>query len=152
MKKKCPKCLNQDTTRYCPACGTEMFFPERYEEKKLKPELSVKNITDDARLFLIKLAHTVIWYVFVAAIFYVLYAGISDKVNILAWLCIGLVFVEGIVLFLCKGKCPFTLLGYKYTNNPQVGFDIFLPAWLAKNNKLIFTILFLIGLTLVVPC
>jgi hypothetical protein len=101
------------------------------------------------KLFLIKLAHTAIWCVFVAAILYVLYAGIFDRVNVLVWVCIGLVVIEGVILLVCKGKCPFTIMGYKYTDNPRVGFDIFLPKWLAKYNKIIFTTIFLIGLALV---
>jgi len=143
MKKKCPKCLKQDATRYCPACGTEMFLPERFGQE------DKTNSTVKAKLNLIKLVHTIIWCIFVAAILYVLYAGIFDKVSIWTWICIGLVFIEGAVLLICKGKCPFTILGYKYADNPQVGFDIFLPAWLAKHNKVIFSVVFFIGLGLV---
>ena len=109
----------------------------------------MKRLDNDNKLMLIKIAHTVIWCVFVIAILYILYAGIFDRVSGLVWFCIGLVFIEGIILLIFKGKCPFTLLGYKYANNPEIGFDIFLPAWLAKNNKLIFTSLFFIGLVLV---
>ncbi|MCL2562674.1 MAG: hypothetical protein FWE08_01380 [Oscillospiraceae bacterium] len=97
----------------------------------------------------IKLIHTAIWLIFVAAILYIFYAGIFDRITPLVWLCIGLVCIEGIVLLLCKGKCPLTLLGYRYADNPQVGFDIFLPAWLARHNKLIFSTLFAIGFILI---
>ena len=149
MKKKCPKCLKQDATRYCSACGTEMFFPERFGGKKEKMKMTAINSSDNSKLILIKLFHTAIWCVFVTAILYVVYAGLFDRVNIWVWLCIILVFIEGIVLMICKGKCPFTILGHKYTKNPQIGFDIFLPVWLAKNNKIIFSTLFAIGLGLV---
>ena len=98
---------------------------------------------------MIKSIHTAIWGIFAAAIFYILFAGIFDRVNLLAWICIGLVFVECAVLLIYKWKCPFTLLGQKYTDNHEVGFDIFLPAWLAKHNKTIFGSIFLIGLALV---
>jgi hypothetical protein len=126
-----------------------MFFPERFENKDDVMKAIKNNDADDLKLLLIKLAHTAIWLLFVTAILYILYAGIFDKVNLLVWLCIGSVVVEGIVLLIFKGKCPFTIMGYKYADNPQVGFDIFLPAWLAKNNKLIFTTVFVIGLVLV---
>ena len=109
----------------------------------------MKRLDDNKKLILIKLIHTAIWGVFIVAILYILYAGIFDNVSMLVWFCVGLVFVEGIILLICKGKCPFTLLGYKYTNNPRVGFDIFLPVWLAKNNKTIFSVLFSIGFILV---
>jgi hypothetical protein len=109
----------------------------------------MKTLDDNKKLILIKLIHTAIWCGFVVAILYILYAGIFDSVSMLVWFCIGLVFVEGIILLVCKGKCPFTLLGYKYTNNPRIGFDIFLPVWLAKYNKTIFAVLFSIGFILV---
>jgi len=109
----------------------------------------MKRLDNSKKLTLIKVTHTTIWAVFVAAIFYVLFAGIFDRVNLLTWICIGLVFVECIVLLIFKWKCPFTLLGQKYTSNHEVGFDIFLPAWLAKHNKVIFGVLFIFGLALV---
>ena len=109
----------------------------------------MKNFDDRAKLILIKLIHTAVWFVMASAVLYVLFAGIFDRVTILVWYCIGLIFVEGLVLLICKWKCPLTLLGRKYTNDPKTGFDIFLPAWLAKNNKAIFSTLFFIGLLLV---
>ena len=110
----------------------------------------MNKLDDHKKLFLIKLIHTAIWCIFATAIIYIVYAGAFDKVNMLVWYCIGLVFIEGIVLLICKWRCPLTLLGYKYTSDPSVGFDIFLPVWLAKNNKAIFSVLFSIGLALVV--
>ena len=107
-------------------------------------------MTNNKKLLLIKLLHTAIWCVFVTAIFYILYAGIFDKVNLLVWICVGLVIAEGIILLIFKWKCPFTILGYNYTDNHDVGFDIFLPAWLAKHNKIIFSALFVVGLVFVV--
>jgi len=109
----------------------------------------MKRLDNHTKIILIKLTHTAIWCIFVAAILYVLYAGIFDKVNMLVWFCIGLVFVEGIILLSFKGKCPLTVLGYKYTDNPHVGFDIFLPVWLAKHNKMIFSMLFVIAVAFV---
>jgi hypothetical protein len=101
------------------------------------------------KLILLKLIHTAIWLIMAAAILYVLYAGIFNRVGALVWVCVGLIFVEGAVLLICKWRCPLTLLSHKYTDNRQVGVDIYLPAWLAKHNKLIFTTLFVIGLALV---
>jgi len=110
---------------------------------------TTKKLDDNTKLTLIKLVHTAIWCVFAAAIFYILYAGIFDRVNILVWFCVGLVFLEAAILLTFKWQCPFTLLGQRYTDDPYVGFDIFLPTWLARNNKTIFSILFSVGLALV---
>lgn len=101
-------------------------------------------------LFYIKLIHTIIWFLYVLIIFYILYAGIYNRINVYTWSAIGLVIIEGIVLLIFNGKCPFTILGYKYTDNPEIGFDIYLPRWLAHYNKMIFGTIFIIGLLLVV--
>jgi hypothetical protein len=113
---------------------------------------TVKNVgpSKDKKLFYIKLIHTLIWVMYVLVISYIMYAGISNQINVYTWIAIGSVVVEGIVLLIFKGKCPLTIIGYKYTDQPEVGFDIFLPRWLAKYNKLIFGTLFTIGSLVVI--
>ena len=100
-------------------------------------------------LFWIKLLHTLIWVFFVGVIFYVLFSGITGKINTYTWVGIALVIIEGVVLLIFKMFCPLTILARKYSDSTKDNFDIFLPNWLAKNNKLIFTTLYLIGLALV---
>ena len=111
-------------------------------------EIASKNI-DNKKLISIKLIHTIIWFIFASAIMYVCYAGAFDKVNRLVWVCIGAVVFEGIVLLMNKGKCPLTSIAGKYTDNRSANFDIFLPEWLAKYNKILFTSIFLVGFSLV---
>jgi len=100
-------------------------------------------------LLAIKLIHTLIWVFFVVVIFYVLYSGIYDKVTTYTWIGIGLVLVEGLVLLVFKMFCPLTLVARKYSDSKKDNFDIFLPNWLAKHNKLIFTTIYVLGLLLV---
>jgi len=107
-----------------------------------------KNI-ENKKLVIIKLIHTMIWSIFVIAIMYVCYAGVFNKVNRWVWFCVGAVLFEGIVLSVNKWKCPLTSLAGKYSNNHSINFDIFLPEWLAKHNKILFSIIFLVGLSLV---
>jgi len=102
------------------------------------------------KLFVIKLIHTLIWGFFVAVIFYVVYAGLLDRITIYTWIGIGLVIAEGIILLLFKRSCPLTIIARNYSDSQEDNFDIFLPNWLAKYNKLIFTSIFLFGLLLVV--
>lgn len=90
-----------------------------------------------------------IWLFFVAIIFYVLYSGITNTINVLTWISIGLVIGEGIVLLIFQMYCPLTILARKYSDSKKANFDIFLPNWLAKYNKIIFTSLFLLGLAMV---
>jgi cbb3-type cytochrome oxidase subunit 1 len=102
------------------------------------------------RLLLIKVIHTVIWAFFVLVIFYILYAGITDRIGVITWLAIASVIVEGIVLLINRWRCPLTIIAEKYTDETDDGFDIFLPCWLAKHNKTIFTTIFAIGVIIVV--
>ena len=104
----------------------------------------------EEKLFTIKLIHTAIWVFFVAIIFYVLYSGIANDVTIYTWIAIVLVIGEGLSLLIFKMFCPLTLIARKYSNSEKDNFDIFLPNWLAKHNKLIFTSIFVAGVIIVI--
>ena len=101
------------------------------------------------KLLAIKIIHTMIWIFFASAIFYILYSGIRNTINIYTWIAIVAVIGEGIVLILFKMFCPLTILARKYSDSNKDNFDIFLPNWLARNNKVIFTLIFLTGLLIV---
>ena len=101
------------------------------------------------KLLAIKLIHTVIWAFFVAVIFYILYSGFTNTVTVYTWIGIALIIGEGLTLLIFKMFCPLTLIARKYSDSPKDNFDIFLPNWLAKHNKLIFTSIFIIGLIVV---
>lgn len=102
------------------------------------------------KLLAIKLIHTIIWAFFVFVIFYILYSGITNSINTFTWIGIGLIIGEGLILLIFKMFCPLTLIARKYSDSQKDNFDIFLPNWLAKHNKLIFTSIFIIGLIIVV--
>lgn len=102
------------------------------------------------KLLSIKLLHTLIWAFFVIVIFYVLYSGMTDKVNTYTWIGIALVIGEGFILLAFKMFCPLTLMARKYSDSEKDNFDIFLPSWLARHNKVIFTSIFVLGLVMVI--
>ncbi|MDQ2771285.1 MAG: hypothetical protein M3Y54_12385 [Bacteroidota bacterium] len=110
---------------------------------------STSNLTPAARLWRIKALHTAVWAFFVAAILVVLYGGITNSITVYTWIASGLVVAEGLVLLVFKSHCPLTLLARKYSTSTKDNFDIFLPEWLARYNKLIFSVLYAIGLALV---
>lgn len=85
-----------------------------------------------------------IWIFFNAVIFYMLYAAIANKLDRWLWLGYGLIVLEGLILLTFKSHCPLNLLARKYTNSTQDNFDIYLPSWLAKYTKLIYTSIFVI--------
>lgn len=96
----------------------------------------------------IKLIHTIIWAVMVAAIFYVFYCGLTNTFNFWLWSAIGLIIFEGLVLLINKGTCPLTPLARKYSTDQKDNFDIYLPNIIAKYNKIIFTSIFVAGILL----
>ena len=98
------------------------------------------------KLFQIKLIHTFIWIFFVIVIIYILHCGITNDVNIYTWIAIGLVIGEGLILLIFKSSCPLTLIARKYSDSQKDNFDIFLPEWIARHNKIIFSVIFVIGL------
>jgi hypothetical protein len=102
------------------------------------------------KLILVKLLHTLVWVFFNVVIFYFLYAVIVNKIDIWVWICLGLIILEGLVLLVFNKMCPITLVARKYSDSTDHNFDIYLPEWLAKYNKLIYTTIVLIGVFILV--
>lgn len=92
-----------------------------------------------SKLILIKTFHTIIWIFFNVLIFYLLYAVITGKIDKWIWIGLGLFVLEGLVLLIFKMKCPLTVIARKYSDSTKDNFDIYLPNWLAKYNKTIYT-------------
>jgi len=93
----------------------------------------------------IKLLHTAVWAVF---------AGCIVAIPALSWagelyyatLCALVVAVEVLVLVLNQWRCPLTDVAGRYTGDRRENFDIFLPEWLARHNKVIFGTMYVAGL------
>lgn len=96
-------------------------------------------MTNDTKLQLIKLLHTIIWLFFNVVIFYMAYAILTNRIDWRLYVCYGLIILEGVTLLMFKFFCPLTIWAKKYSNSQKENFDIFLPNWLAKYNKLIYT-------------
>jgi hypothetical protein len=96
------------------------------------------------KLLLIKIMHTLVWLFFNVVIFYLFYAAVTNKIDVWVWIGLGLFVLEGIVLLIFRMMCPLTVMARKYTDSTKDNFDIFLPNWLAKYTKLIYTTLLII--------
>ena len=107
-------------------------------------EVMLVNMESEAKLTLIKVIHTLIWIFFNFVIFYMLYAAIANKLDHWLWIGYGFIALEGLILLTFKSHCPLNLLVRKYSNSTQDNFDIYLPSWLAKYTKLIYTTIFVI--------
>ncbi|TSJ47967.1 hypothetical protein [Fluviicola chungangensis] len=94
---------------------------------------------NEGKLRVIKTVHTAIWFFFNVVIFYMLYAVITNKIDRWLWIGYGLFILEGIILLVFKFFCPLTVLARRYSDSAKANFDIYLPDWLAKYNKTIYT-------------
>ena len=92
-------------------------------------------------LVLIKLLHTVIWGVLSAVIYYLLYAVIANRIDRWFWCGLGLVGLEIAALLLFRMSCPLTLVARRYSVSQRANFDIYLPEWLARHNKAIYSVI-----------
>ncbi len=94
-------------------------------------------MTDARALFWIRLLHTLVWAVFAASILAIPVATARGDLRLAVWLSL-FVGIECVVLVFNRMRCPLTDLAGAHTDHRPDGFDIFLPPWLARNNKLIF--------------
>lgn len=89
----------------------------------------------------VRTIHTLAWAFF---------AGCIVLVPVLAWrgqfssaiIFALVVFVEVAVLVANAWRCPLTDVAARFTDDRSDNFDIYLPLWLARYNKLIFGWLF----------
>ena len=96
-------------------------------------------MNNESRLQIIKLVHTAIWLFFNVVIGYMVYAVIVNRIDFWFWFCLGLILLESLTLVIFKMYCPLTVWARKYSDSTQENFDIYLPNWVAKYNKLIYT-------------
>ncbi len=95
-------------------------------------------------LIAVKLAHTAIWGFFVGCIAAMPVAGWYRHFGLALLLC-GFVLLECAVLAVNWGKCPLTAIAGRYTADRSPAFDIYLPEWLARWNKVVFGALFFVN-------
>lgn len=84
------------------------------------------------------------WAFFVACIVAIPLAAWRGAHGTAAWFA-AIVAVEVIVLAVNGCRCPLTSAASRYTAERRANFDIYLPNWLARHNKLIFGALYVAG-------
>ncbi len=96
------------------------------------------------RLRTVKIVHTLAWAFFVGSIIAIPVLG-SMRAYKYADVFTGIVLLEALVLVFNRWRCPLTAVAARYTDDRRDNFDIFLPVWLARHNKSIFGVLFVLG-------
>jgi hypothetical protein len=89
----------------------------------------------------VKLLHTMIWAFMAGCIVGLPLVALIDRFDWAVALTL-VVLIECGVLALNKGRCPLTAVAARYTDDRADNFDIYLPRWLARHNKVIFGSLF----------
>ena len=115
-------------------------------EQHLEQELVLRK----RKLLLIKVVHTMVWVFYNVVIFYLLYAVLANWIDKWVWICLGLIVMEGLVLLVFKKMCPITVVARRYSDSTRDNFDIFLPNWLARYNKEIYTTIVFISVLILV--
>jgi hypothetical protein len=104
-----------------------------------------RHIRRNSQLRIVKLAHTVVWAVFASCVLAIPVYVVQNRID-RAFLLICVVSLEVIVLCVNSWRCPLTAVAARYTDNRRDNFDIYLPNWLARFNKLIFGTIFAAGI------
>ena len=114
--------------------------PQGHRVSQLQPPAAART----AVLKAIKVVHTVVWALFAGCILAIPIASLYGDNLAALWL-VAIVFGEVAVLAANKWRCPLTALAARYTTDRRANFDIYLPEWLAKHNKVIFGMIYLVG-------
>ncbi len=139
---KCRDAINRVSTFETGKCVVSLDIPtasrvSTFEKGVFLYFYGIMN--SESKLVLIKVLHTLVWIFFNIVIFYMLYAVIVDKLDYWLWIGYGLVLLEGLTLLVFKFFCPLTIMARKYSDSTRDNFDIYIPNWLARYNKLIYT-------------
>lgn len=97
----------------------------------------------------LKITHTVIWWIMTISNFVAFYLALMGNYNFWFWLPVLILSAEIIVIFVNKWKCPLTNIAETLTDERKPNFDIYLPEWLAKYNKEIFSILIVLEIIII---
>ncbi len=107
-------------------------------------ELELQQQTRARKLRQVKVVHTIAWAFFASWILVIPFFAARNQLT-LAALAIGVVAVEVLILLANGFRCPLTAIAARYTEERVDNFDIYLPLWLARYNKLIFGSIYTLG-------
>ncbi len=94
----------------------------------------------NSALRIVKAVHTVVWAIFAVCILAIPWCAWRGRLET-ALVLIAIVTMK-CVLVANRMQCPLTGVAARYTDDRRDNFDIYLPVWLARHNKLIFGTLF----------
>jgi hypothetical protein len=96
------------------------------------------------KVFVIKLVHSVVYFFMVACMAYMFYCAVARRYDWTLLAAIAGIAIEGLVLILNKGTCPFTPLAERYGAERGSVTDLFLPDWCARHTFRVSTVIVII--------
>jgi hypothetical protein len=97
---------------------------------------------------LVKVVHTVAFYMMSTALLVMVYEVVLDRITWITWNAAGLFLAEGIVLLLNRGRCPMTSMAERLGASSGQITDLFLPKWFADQIFKVYGVLFVASLAL----
>ena len=102
-------------------------------------------------LVVVRVVHTIVWAFLASCILLIPVLAVAERLRF-ALVLTAIVVCEMAVLAVNRMRCPLTDVAARYTGERSDNFDIYLPRWLARNNKRVFGTLFLAGEAVLVWC
>lgn len=90
-------------------------------------------------LTFVKTLHTLVWIFFNIVLVYLYYAVLTRKIDVWFWWGIGAYALEFVILIAYRWTCPLTFWARRYSDSDRDNFDIYLPNWLARHTKTIYS-------------
>jgi len=103
-------------------------------------------MSNEKRIFYIKLFHSIIFLFMVACLAYIFYCAVVGRYDWTLLVALSAIVFEGLVLLINRGRCPFTNLAEKYGDKHGAVTDLFFPMWCARHTFSVSTTLFIIEL------
>ncbi len=121
------------------------FYPHPRIKYGASSDLSLRGRGDlvnmhQKTIFAIKFFHSIIFFLMVACLGYILYCATVGRYDWTLLLALIAIFVEGLTLLLNRWRCPLTSLAERYGAANGAVTDIFLPGWLTRHTFKIATI------------
>ena len=96
----------------------------------------------NARVFIIKFIHSILFWLMVFCLFYILYCAITGRYDWTLFAAMAVILIDGLSIALNHWRCPLTTLAEKYGAKNGAVTYIFLPSWCARHVFKFFTVLF----------
>ena len=87
---------------------------------------------ENKKVFAIKFIHSILFWLMVFCLFYILYGAITRTYDWTLLTAIGVIIIDGLAIVLNHGRCPLTTLAEKHGAENGAVTHLFMPQWMAR--------------------